>query len=224
MTNPALISISADGVGTVTGIMDEYPTVITGGLAGGWTTIARQRRKALTQWAGKDPMRLKMSMLLDGYRVRESQEAAIGRMNVMALPPEDSGEPPPVQISGPGIPDTGIDHWVIESLTWKIDKVIWGKAANGVICRLRQDVEINLLELVDEDRVSFAALAPGSGFSTGKTVGWPKQYIAKPGDTLRIIASLFYKDSTKWKKIATANGMRDSKAVVAGATLRIPAP
>ena len=44
----------------------------------------------------------------------------------------------------------------------------------------------------------------------------------KRGDTLSSIAAKFYRDASKWRKIADANGIRDPKNLKIGQKLRIP--
>lgn len=220
---PYQVTITADGVPDVVGLLDSTPVSIPSGY-GGWTVINRERRVGLTQWQGKDPLRMAIPILLDGVSDQTSQEFMISHLSRMALPPKGGGEPPVVNVEGRGVPKPGPVDWVIENLQWG-SNVVWDFASNGVMARLRQDVVVNLLEYRGDERATFGKLAPGN--VTGKsTTGWPKTYIVKKGDTLQKIAAMkkFYGDASKWKKIADANGIRDPRNLKVGRPLRIPAP
>jgi hypothetical protein len=216
------VTFTADGVGAVTALLGDTPADIPSGY-GGWVVVSRQRKIGLTVWQGKDPLRMAVSILFDGFIDGTSQEIPISRLSRMALPPAGGGEPPVVKVSGLGVPKPGPTEWVIESLAWGTN-VIWENAANGVLARLRQDCVVSLLQYVDDDRVAFKGLQPASS-PTGKSKsGWPKTYTAKAGDTLNTIAKHFYGDASKWKKIGDANGIRDPRSVKKNQKLRIPAP
>ena len=111
------VTISADGIGDVTALMDADPSAIPSGY-GGWIVIPRQRRVGLTVWQGKDPLRLKIPLLFDGLRDQIGQEVMISRLSRMALPPLGGGEPPQVKVDGNAIPRPGPKLWVIENLEW----------------------------------------------------------------------------------------------------------
>jgi hypothetical protein len=227
-----IVTISADGFPDVVALLDAQPPQVTGGQ-GGWTTVARQRKLALTQWQGNDPLRLSVPIIFDAVAIDNiaKQKICMVTLGKMGRPHKGAGEPPIVHIDGPGdiLDPTGKgvkEEWVIENLQWgtnvRRERVVdgWGQ--------LRQDVVVNLIEYIDEDRVAFANLpaiskhrhkrdkkkkkknTPDGGTARGKnTHGWPKWYHPKPGDTLPKIAAKFYGDSSMWHRIAKANNMRD---------------
>ena len=49
----------------------------------------------------------------------------------------------------------------------------------------------------------------------------PASYTVKPGDTLWGIAVQFYGDGTKWRKLASQNGISDPKKLQIGTVLRL---
>lgn len=241
------VTITSDGFPKVIALLDATPVQIMGGH-GGWTTTARARKIALTQWNGNDPLRLAIPLLFDA-KIDHLAKQKICMINLgkMGLPPRGGGEPPIVHIDGPGdlVDPTGKgpkQDWVIENLQWGTN-VRRERVVDG-LGELRQDVVVNLIEYIDEDRVAFANLpsistqrskkgdpkkpkknTPDQGQSKGKnTHGWPKWYIVKPGDTLPKIAAHFYGDSSMWHRIATANGVRDGSMMIVGFILLIPAP
>jgi|SRR5215469_17329228 len=217
------ITFTAEGVPDVTVLLDNQPVQVVSGY-GGWTVVNRQRRVGLTVWEGKDPLRMSVPVLFDGLNSGVSQEIPISHLSRMALPPTAGGEPPTVKYTGWVVPKPGPTAWVIENLQWGTN-VIWDFAANGVMVRLRQDCIVNLLQYVADDRLALKNIAVGQAPGTGASkTGWPKHYTVATGDTLQKIAAKFYKDSSKWHKIATANNIRDGSKLTKGRKLIIPAP
>jgi hypothetical protein len=212
-----LVKFSADGIGSVTVLYDEAPPQVTGGY-GGWDVVARPHRKALTQYVGVDPIGMSIPILFDGFADGNGQEIEISRLSRMALPHGDD-EPPIVEVEGRGFPQPGPRRWVIAGLDWG-QNVIRGVNDSGTLVRLRQDCVVNLLEYVAEDRTAFSRAGgaqPGGG-------AWPKHYVWRRGDTLQKVSSNFYHTPKKWKKIATANNIRDPKNIKVGKVLIIPKP
>lgn len=216
------VTFSCEGISPVTVLLDETAASVTGGY-GGWTVVSRQRRVGLTQWQGKDPIRMAIPILFDGFANSAGVEIDISRLSRMALPPSGGGEPPHIKVKGAAVPSPGPTDWVIENIAWGTAKVIYGMTAGGVSARMRQDAVINIMEYRHEDRVAFATL-PSAGLLGASKVGWPKTYILKRGESLQSVAVKFYHDATKWKQIADANNLIDPRSAKIGATLRIPAP
>lgn len=211
------IAFTAPGIGSVIMLPDSTTSQVNGGY-GGWDVVSRPKRKGLTQWNGKDPIRMQIPILFDGHRKRNSQEIPISKLSRMALPPEGGkGEPPVITVDGNGIPHPGPERWVIENLVWGTN-VIWERDRSGSMSRMRQDCVVNLLEHVAEDRVAFSGLATQPVAPSGRIF----LYTVQEGDTLNQIAVQAYSDSTQWNKIAEANDLRDPSALLTGEVLVIP--
>lgn len=217
-----MVTFSCEAIRPVQVMLDETPASVTGGY-GGWTVVPRQRRVGITQWIGKDPFRMAIPILFDGFKSATGCELDISRLSRMALPPAGGGEPPVIQVRGAAIPRPGPTKWVIESITWGTNKVVWDSVGGGVRARTRQDAVVNLLQYASEDRVAFAAM-PAIVKNGPSKVGWPKSHFLRQGETLQSVAVLYYGDSSSWTKIAAANGLRDPKAAKVGTNLKIPAP
>lgn len=216
------VRFSSEGVATAIARLDSQPPTVTGGY-GGWTVTSRARRVGLTVWNGRDPIRMSVPVLFDGYVDGDGQEIMISRLSRMALPPLKGGEPPVITVSGRGLPHPGPTDWVIENLQWGTN-VIQGFNGSGVMVRLRQDCVVNLIEYVADDRAAFKRLDPFSKAKGKSKSGWPKRYVVRPGDTLAKIALRFYKNAGKWHGIAKANNIRDPRNLKVGRTITIPAP
>jgi nucleoid-associated protein YgaU len=222
------ITFTAPGFTAVTCFMDETPINVSGGY-GGWTVTSRLRRTGLTMWTGKDPIRLAVPILFDGYIDGQTQEYQISRLSRMALPPEKGltgGEPTIVHISGNAIPNPGPANWVIENIQWGTN-VVYDFDNNGNLVRMRQDAVVNLIQYVADDRLAFSKLPQGKRHlspATAGSKGYQKHYTVQRGDTLAKIANKVYKQPkpNDWKLIAKANKIRDPRSIKVGQVLKIP--
>lgn len=181
------------------------PANPTGGY-GGWELISRPRRKAMTEWTGRDPLSIGLTIMLDGFARGRSVERECRRLERFAG--LGKGQPPTLLVSSGGlIPhDTyhGSYRWVIESLEWG-DKIV-----NENELRVRQFADIVLLEFVeDRDLIRIPAIKRPK-----------KRFVkAKAGDTLRKIAARTksdLKDLKKWNEIRDAD-----KELVKGKRIRV---
>lgn len=219
------VTFSSEDINAVSVLLDETPAQVSGGY-GGWTVTSRQRRTGLTMWMGKDPLRMSIPVLFDGFADGEGQEIGISRLSRMALPPKGGGEPPVVQVSGHGIPHPGPKDWVIENLQWGTN-VIYDSGNNGNVVRLRQDCVVNLMQYLAEDRVAFSRMPPGTRAGSKDkpgSKGFQKPYTVVTGDTIQKIANKVYKDAkaTDWKLITKANGITDPRTLKVGQSLKVP--
>lgn len=201
--------------------------------SGGWTKVARPRRKALTQFNGRDPYECAVSLIIgyttdgDGAAADRSCETDCQRLQAM-LAPTDGSEPPLVSVIG-AIPRPGLDY-VIDSIDWDTDGVMVSKSG----FRTRQPVTLHLLEYVADDRLQEAPAAErarraaltkaatAAKASPGKQATKQKTYVVKAGDTLSAIAARLLGNAGRWTEIAALNGIRDPRRLAVGKTLRLP--
>lgn len=204
------VTLTAPAAGLkVRGLRGTVAPSPTGGF-GGWTQVARPRRKALTQWDGVPPLEVAFSLILDGVAGDRSVEADCLALEQMAQPAAARTPPPVVRANG-GIPHAELD-WVISDLQWD-PAPIYATSKK----RIRQEVTVHLLEHVAADTVAAPAAA-----AAAKAGGGTKLYVVKAGDTLSSIAAKLLGDHKKWTQIAAINGIRDPKAIRPGQKLRIP--
>lgn len=202
---------TVDGsVRPVTAYWGEDAPHFTAGF-GGWDVVTRPRRTSGTQWNGKDPLQMEIPILFDGWISGEPVEDDIMRLTHMAWPPKEGEEPPKIKVGG-GTPG--------DTFTWVINDLQFGTNVirdfdRGSLVRYRQDCTVVLLQHIDVD------LAPASRPNVG-SVGHPRYYVVKSGDTLPKISLKMYGTRNKWKQIAKANHIRDPKDIKVGQRLRIP--
>ncbi len=219
----------------VIGMLAQAAPVPTDGY-GGWTTIARPRRKGLTQWAGINPLAVDVTLILgitpagDAWITGRDVGPDRATLEKMAQPPGIGGEPPLVRVIG-AIPHSNL-NWVISGFTWDANPL---GARDGTL--LRHQVTVHLLEYVRDDKqnaANAAALArkaaqvaaaqaarQGSdGRSNQPTRA--KFYVVRAGDTLSAIAARLLGSYKRWPEIAKLNGIRDPKTIHVGQRLRLP--
>ena len=86
---------ASDGT-SVTMLRGQAMPTMTGG-GGGWQITARPRRVSLTQWKGRDPYKMDVPVMFDGYANDKSVEIAISKLNQMQMG-RDLSPPPRVKI------------------------------------------------------------------------------------------------------------------------------
>jgi hypothetical protein len=187
----------------------DNPAQIVGG-EGGWNMISRPRRTSLTQWGGREPYQMDVPVLFDGWRLQESVEIQIRRLQSMSVG-SDFNPPPTIKIDG-ALPIGGAT-WVISSIDWGTE-VFWAQNPRGQFYRMRQDAVVHLLQYEAEQRLKITI-----------TNSLPNQYIVQKGQTisLKTIAQAMYGNPSRWKDIQAANpSIRDPNKVIGLKTIRIP--
>lgn len=202
---------------------EEFPTV-TGGY-GGWTLVERAREVSLTRWAGIEPLRMSVSLLLDDWDGSTAVlDDAIRSLEIMASPTRATAHgnrPPFVLLTGP-VPHTTV-VWVIEDLAWG-DTV---GDEYGII--RRQAVTVSLLQFVDVDVATGRSKGPKAGSTISAQGPWTysgqptKTATVHAGEDLRKVAARTLGKASRWGEIARLNGnIRDPRSVKAGQTVILP--
>jgi hypothetical protein len=176
---------------------------------------AKGRNSPELRFQGGQPGTLNMSLILDttgtGRPVTEVTDKLLALLQVDAgLPGADPGRrsarPPWVEF-----------HWgslhSFRAVMEKLQIVYTFFAADGM--PLRAKAEVTLKQWNDEDNLPLQN--PTSGTPLPHTV-----HHLLPGETLDRVAARHYRDSTRWRVIADANGIDDPIRIAAGTALVIP--
>lgn len=218
MPKAAYVSLQSSNPNlTVSAILDENQPKVSG--FGGWVEIARPKRIALVDWTGISPIRLAFGMMLDawgdGPRTVEQECLNLERMS---RPGPQNQKPPTVKIVEGELPHMD-KTFVIEVLDWGdcIRQRETGK-------RVRQVVSLTLLSISDSVASSKKSPANAARSAAAGRGGQahPTSIRVKAGQTLSEIAAANYGDASKWKDIATANGIRDPKNLKVNQVLKLP--
>jgi hypothetical protein len=129
--------------------MGNDPPKISAGY-GGWEVVERPRRAGLTQWTGREPFQVQISIVLDGWIDRQPIDYQIDRLERMAMPYKK--EPPVIMVIGGAMPHAGLD-WVIETIDWG-DAI---KNTDGET--LRQEGVVTLRSYIAADKIQLSAAA-----------------------------------------------------------------
>lgn len=215
----------------VRGLRGNTAPIPSGGF-GGWSLVARPRRKALTQWGGIDPFQLVFSIILDGVRTDQSVEADCLALEQMAQPIGPRLDPPIVNIIGV-VPHPELDYVIGDGnagggLAWDASPIY---SASGY--RIRQEVTITLVEYVAADRVGGTSPAAraraqatsasaSSAAAAGGLAPAARGYTIKAGDTLTSIAARVLGSAALWTELAQLNGLEDPYRLPVGATVKLP--
>jgi nucleoid-associated protein YgaU len=201
---------------------------------GGWSRVARPQKGALTEWVGRDALSVEVEFLVDNFgsgdnipgTLDQDQNAEVetAAQVLDELAGVEAGDPEPPLLKVLGNPTGIIPHdysrasqnkWFIETLSWDKDLARYNNDGN----RTRCGGTMVLTVYRADDRLSRRAARGKSSKGSKK-----KTYTVKKGDSLRKIAARkdIYGDASKWKKIATANKIRDPKHLRIGQKLKIP--
>ena len=206
---------------TFKALMTTAPIPTTG--YGGWSRVARPRRKALTEWVGRDSVSVTIQFLLDNYADGRGLwiENKCQILDELAGVESHDPEPPlmelhsdPPKLMPHGHARASHNLWFIDGLSWNADDIRYNKAGN----RIRASGTLILTQFVKDVRLSPAAKKRTTHGGRRRT------YRVRAGDTLMSIAARkdVYGNWRQWRKIARANKIRDPKKLKIGQVLRIP--
>jgi len=200
---------------------DGSPMVTDG--YGGWEVVARPREIGILQWKGRNPIQIEIPFMIDHWMDSADNEPGIAT-EAMILRLENlcglggHAQPPICTVDGNGViphDETnapGAHLWVVENVSW--DRGMDFRSGDSGR-RVRAGGTITIRKYLTAQDI-LARLGPRSRARS------PEKYIVKKGDTLSKIAALKYKDPNKWKRIADANGIRDSRSLAVGQHIIIP--
>lgn len=176
---------------------------------GGWSRIARPRRKTATDWGGQPSEEVSFVLFFDQEESLGSVEAKCSRLESFGLPRAEGKPPPLLRLSyGP----------VGKGKKWVIDDLSWGpEVRRSDLHRVYQEVTVTLLEFVDLE----LEFTPAKKHKHKKKEP-AKSHSARTGETLVTIAASQLGDASRWKEIAALNGVRSPKDVTPGSRVRLP--
>lgn len=184
---------------------DTAPKVIDG--YGGWTVIARNRNRGLTEWTGNNPVAIEITFLMDDWAAQKSVEQDMRDLERMAGIDLGMREPPKVHWDANAMHDNHEASqllWVIEDLTWDTNM---SRNRDGET--VRASGTMTLREFVGDVFIIGAA---------------EKTYKVRKGDTLMSIAKKKLGKASRWKEIKNLNPgkVRDPRHLKVGITLKLP--
>lgn len=218
----ALLQASDDpALSIVVELGDSAPRVTQG--YGGWDSVERARRVALTSWRGFEPVAIELELFIDNLAEGKSIEPVLDILEALAGRGRRStgGEPPLLRVDTSGVmphdltasPDV---RWVITDLDWDDEDTIVNHAGN----RIRAGVTVALLQHVRDTRLEDRALLARRQAQAKQ--GAKRTYTAKTGETLVTIARDKLGDPGRWDELAKLNNIRDPRGIKSGARIKLP--
>lgn len=193
---------------------------------GGWQVIGRPRRTGLTDWAGRDPLRVIVPFLIDSWSENQGREVELQLRDLEKMAGIATGPdaPPLVRFNTNGV--VQYDHTSNPKMDWVIEDISWSDALrNQRGNRVRQAGSITFLRFVRDERLEKVRAKARARRKAGKDKGkhgHKKFYIVRKGDTLAKIAARVLGDASEWHKIARLNKIRDPKSIKVGQKLKMP--
>lgn len=203
---------------------------------GGWQSVARIRRRGLTEWQGNNPLVIDIMIIFDGFAEGKSQESAIRQLEKMAGLEQGMREPPLLTFDSGGLvphdaTDAAHNDWVISDIKWgDADRDHRGN-------RTRQAATVTVMQYIEEDALSMASPAQRrrrkqnlqKKKGRAQRGAKEKRYVVGNGETLESIAAKPHSQgglgkSSRWHELKKLNPrFRDAKRILdPGTILNMP--
>jgi|SRR5215831_5288042 len=191
------------------------PTEYTFEDASKWQEHGTSGWKPELQYTGGDRRRLSMELFFDTYEANQDVRLYTGKLAELLVvstnDQNDGKRPPKLELSwGQAQNNTGFPFvCVLESLKQQFTMF----TDKGTPVRAKCSVSFKEFILPKEEQQR----EPRRG-------SYPEQtYTVREGDTLASIAAALWKDPTRWRELAQANGIRNPRILTAGQSLLVPA-
>lgn len=160
--------------------------------------IDRPGDDGITVFRGRDPLRLSIPIVFDGFLRRADVRGEIVKLQAFTAP--ISGEPPLITVVG-AVPYTDLEWWLDGGLDW--GDSTWG--TSGTL--LRQAMTVNLVEHIADQKLttSISRAKANGGFLTGARTVTPLE-----GESVWDLVKRIYgrHDGKRIAAIAKANNVR----------------
>lgn len=214
----AFVTLRCPGLkSSVRALMGEDVPRITGGY-GGWDVVDRPRKRGTVEYAGPDPLRMELEIVLDawGWDIpRTNVNDDLKDLEDMASPRGENRPPPSIKVDGKAIPRD-------KSMSWVIDNISWGTSIVGTEGQvLRQTAQ---LQLIQADIFEHARKLGPTKIRAPRPParGGRPPYRWKKGDTWARLAQRFMGDSKKAGELARFNKYRLGKNPPVGYIVKVP--
>lgn len=192
----------------------------------GWNRVARPDRLSITEWGGREPVSLQLSLLVSSDADAEALQNFAGAGIDDSPPPILLLETEPARLLPFGPARAQGVSWFIDSgPSWDDEDLEIDDAGNWV----QAFCEITVTQFV-EDELTLTKSVPrkrrrkkknkkkGGRHKGGKS----RIYTVKAGDTLSSIAARELGSAKRWREIAKLNRLSDPKDIKVGQRLKMP--
>lgn len=185
----------------------------------GWEVIERARRVGVTEWTGRDPVRIAGPAMIDGLERRDDARVERDCRVLEKLAGHRRGNTPPPKVFIDANGAVPHDATRAPHLQWVIEQIDWGDALSDRRGRrLRQFVDLVLLHHnVDEELAGLPAIKKKQSERRG--TGWVD---VRQGDTLKRIATRYGLTKAEVRDAKRINKIRDANALIKKARIKLP--
>lgn len=211
----ALQSLHDDYLAVVMELGDGAPVPQ---ITPGFVTIPRPRKVALTEWEGREPLRISFTGMLDGFRFREHARIARDIRTLEKLAGHRSGNQPPHELlfDTAGVVEHDFRH--APHIRWGVEAIDWGEAIKDRRGRtLRRFVDLTLLQLNEDEEL--AGLPAIQKKAKERSRAWVD---VRDGDTLRKIAARHGVMRSEMADFKRINKVRDADKVLTRDRVKLP--
>lgn len=185
----------------------------------GWEVIERTRRVGLTEWTGRDPVRIAGPVMLDGLERNDGARVERDIRILEKLGGHRIGNTPPPKIFIDADGAVPHDRTRAPHLQWVIEQIDWGDALRDRRGRrVRQFADLVLLQYVEEAAIA-GLPAIKKKQSERRGTGWVD---VRQGDTLQRIAARYGLTKAEVREAKRINKIRDVTAVIKKARIKLP--
>lgn len=189
-------------------------------LAAEWEVIRRPGRRPLLEFAGTQLGKVSLKATIGTDRVEADVAPRLAALKRIAV-----GKSGCLVGSTSGAGASGI-RWAITSYRYRVRRRRHG---DNAITSARVDLELTEWSAAVDEVVKPGSASLGTKSSSASTAkaatlgGAPvRRVTVAAGETLWTIADRYYGDGNLWPRIADANGIVDTRAVVPGVVLTLP--
>lgn len=213
----------------------EMTTGVTrSGVGAVWEDVTRPMRSTVAEYVGQQLERQAFTVLFEGEPAGDGEEPAsvqpqVAALLALLLPLPGEYTPPVLNLDGPVQGRRGAQQWQLQSAEQNGEAL--RRAAEGYVWSVSYDVTFALwtsIAVVSNTPppspaaaadAAAAAAAPGGPPRAG---GPARTYTVRKGDTLSRIAQQQLGAASRWRELATLNGLADPNRVFPGQVIRLP--
>lgn len=195
---------------------------------GGWQKVPRPRRKALTEWVGRDSTSIEIEFMIDSFSdgTGYDNKQAVDTLEKLAGIGIHDPEPPLFKYTTnpPALGWHNNHHashvlWYVDTLRWEKDQILPNQSGNP----MRAAGTVIITQHVKDEHLEALSAVEARRQSSTRGRGGSTRYTVRRGDTLSKIAAKKLGRASRWREIAKLNNIRDPKNLKVGRKIRIPA-
>lgn len=205
--------------------------VARSGVGSKWETIDRPMRQDSQAWVGKQLERQSFPVIFEGAQGPTDTEPApvhqaVNAMLALLFPLPGEFTPPILNVDGPLQGRRGAQQWQLELAEQTGDAL--RRDSDGYVWQTFYDITLALYVPVETITTTppaspaAAAVAAAPAPASAANGSGSRTYVVVSGDTLQRIAQRQLGSATRWRDIASLNGLSNPNLLRPGQVLKLP--